>query len=918
MIPLKIVMSAFGPFADKTEIDMRALGKSGVYLITGDTGAGKTTIFDAISFALYGEPSGNNRRNDMLRSDYAKPETPTFVTLLFEYNNKEYEITRNPDYTRLKKSGSGTTKENKSAELKMPDGSIISGWSQVNARVIELIGVERDRFNKIAMIAQGDFQKLLFADTKERMPLFRKVFGTQNYDRLQFEIKDKYFSVKTEYQKVSSRINDNINSVVCDESSNKFTALESIKQNGYAKYEDVTELIGAVISEDKTKQLSLDSEIEANDAAAAKLNSRLGAARALNEELERIGSAEKALALSLDECKAAASALETARQKCDSLKPHTERLNKINAAMHEYDEVQALATAIDELQKKSALLSRKIKEKEQSSEKIKAELDEQKALKSSEASVRTERIRLSHENENLTRKRDILKSLNSLLSEYSTVKNEAINAAKDYETASNTYKSARLEYDNKSKAYLDEQAGILAATLSDNAPCPVCGSIDHPSPAKLSSEAPDKKYIEKLKYECEAAEKQREKASELAGGLKQKANSLGGRITEQAKEVFNGYEQKKLPELIKTETLSVSQAVIQIEENIKLLDEKIEKIEKADKEIEKLNDSLATAEVEIKSCEQQLISAKASVGEKADQLEALRSRLEFSDKAEAVKAVTATQNEIDSAEKALTAAEKAYSDSSEKVTRLKGELAGLKTKKPTENVEELEKALADVTLAIENSRSTRDSIFSRIKANEKALSNIEKMIGELKSIKDEMICMERLYCTASGTVSGKMKLSLEAFVQAAYLDKILRKANLRLMKMSSGRYEMIRCTDIDKLNAQTGLEIDVIDHFTGCRRKVKSLSGGESFMASLSLALGLSDEIQSAAGGIHLDCLFIDEGFGSLDETTLSLAMNAFAGLSNGRLIGIISHVSELKERIDRKIAVEKSKTGSKVRVICN
>lgn len=918
MIPISLEMSAFGPFADKTQIDMSKLGKSGVYLITGDTGAGKTTIFDAISFALYGEPSGVNRRTDMLRSDYASPMTPTYVTLRFEYAGREYTVTRNPEYIRPKKNGSGETRENKAAELTMPDGMIISGWSEVTRKVAELIGVERERFNKIAMIAQGDFQKLLFADTKERMPLFRKIFGTQKYDRLQNEIRDFYFGIKTEYASVSDRIRQLTESVVCEKTNKNYDTLEEIKQNGCARAEIIIELVDTLVKQDGEIIMLLDADIKAKEEQSAQLNNRLGAAKAANAELLHAKETEQKVRTAETDCADAEKRLCLAQDQNRFAGEIGDRIAKIKSELPEYDEADGLMKEIAQLNNKIGELTADIQDIEAQQKSLSEQLNKLNALKADEAWLRTEQLRLRHSGDKLSERLAVLGELGLALDKYNKLKPITIQAKKAYETAAAEYERAKDKYEQDSRAYLDEQAGVLAQSLKAGKPCPVCGSVEHPAPAALRNSAPSKEQIDDLKNICDAAEKLRQKKSDEAGKMREQLSLIVAKIMESANRLFGEFEQKKLPQMIISENKMARESADAAKKELESVEKRLEEIGRAENITVQINEQLSALTRKHESDSALIFSMRASAQEKRTRHDKLVSKLSFKTKHDALAAVDDAQNRLDEILLNLKNAEKRYDHAKNLLSSLSGKLEGLKSIRQAENAEKLEAELGDVLKSIAMLREKRDEVSNRVSLNSKALIGIKKYFERLADCGKRMVSAERLYSAASGTVSGKRKLSLEAFVQAAYFDKILRKANLRLLKMSSGRYEMVRCTDADKLNSQTGLEIDVVDHYTGGRRKVKSLSGGESFMASLSLALGLSDEIQSNAGGIHLDCMFIDEGFGSLDETTLSLAMNAFSGLSGGRLIGIISHVSELKERIDRKILVEKHKTGSTVRIICN
>ena len=346
MKPLKITMSAFGPFADETVVDMTKIGDSGVYLITGDTGAGKTTIFDAISFALYGEPSGENRKANMLRSDFSKPCTTTFVELEFLYAGKKYVLRRNPEYERLKTRGEGTTTESKSATITMPDGRIISGWGDVNREVVDLLGVDRERFTKVAMIAQGDFQRLLFADTKERMPLFRKIFGTYNYEKLQNELKEKCSQTKAEYQEIDAIISQQLNSVETDDSK-----IIDFKQNGYANIDFVIEAVSSVVKADLELQDNFNKRIKLANTVIEQLNKKIGAAKLIESKIERANQLEKLIVIAENDLKVQNDVFQKAQDDAKSIDELMKKSADINSLLPDFDEVEKIEYEIQSLNK---------------------------------------------------------------------------------------------------------------------------------------------------------------------------------------------------------------------------------------------------------------------------------------------------------------------------------------------------------------------------------------------------------------------------------------------------------------------------------------------------------------------------------------------------------------------------------------
>lgn len=918
MRPLKVTISAFGPFADKTVIDMQTLGDSGVYLITGDTGAGKTTIFDAISFALYGKPSGNNREDNMLRSDYADPNTPTFVELLFEYNGKVYKVKRNPKYTRLKKNGTGFTVENKNAELTMPDGSIISGSETVTAEIVELIRLDRERFNKIAMIAQGDFQKLLFADTKERMPLFRKIFGTYNYKTMQDELKDLCDSIKAEYEQVSGFIRQNIASAVCDEDDENYADLEFYKQNEHSDTNAALKIISEITQTEELKVQTIDNDINRVESELVSLQNKIGAAQLIADKLKRAQELCKLIENAEIQLEKAQNDLKTAEENAQKVADLNETMVKIKNSLSEYDEFEKVKSEIANLKSLIETNSFNVSKLESKiAYNISVKDDLTKRI-STEAEVKSANVTATGDFEKIKDRLSKLDQLNEWLNGYNMLKEGAQKAKLEYENAAKEYELIKNEYELKNTAYLNEQAGILASELLENNPCPVCGSLSHPNPAKLSKVAPSKDEIDKLKEAVDRANKQRFDLSEKSGKAKSEVSTLGERLIEESGHIFAEFDKRQLPTLIVNERYKISTQASSIKQVISTTEKTLSEIADFKVRLPQIESEIANGQAFILKLKTDLSTQTAQIEEKNLQLNKLAERLKYKCRDDAKSAILKLDTEISTLNNAVKYANEKMTAASSQIISYKGELEGLKGTQQTENLDELKLQNQKISADLKSFRSRRESILNNIVINQKAMKEIEKLSAKLINIREKLVTVEKLSNAASGSVTGKHKLSLEAHIQAVYFDRILNRANIRLMKMSSGRYEMKRAGLTDKKNAQTGLEIDIVDHYTGAVRKVKTLSGGESFMASLSLALGLSDEIQSSSGGIKLDCMFIDEGFGSLDETSLSLAMQAFGGLSNGRLVGIISHVAELKEKISKQIVVKKSRTGSCVDIICN
>ena len=913
MRPLHLKMSAFGSYAGVTNLDLTELGESGLYLITGDTGAGKTTIFDAITFALYGRASGNNRVPDSLRSNYADADTPTEVELNFSYGGKQYTVKRNPEYERPKKSGGGFTTEKANAELYMPDGRVITKRAEVDAAIIEIMGIDCNQFTQIAMIAQGDFQKLLFAETGERKKIFRKIFHTDLYETIQDKLKSDAIALKNEYAQAVYSVNQYVSGIVCDEDD--VLAIDVRKaQEGGLPFAEIAELLEKLIKSDEEKQSALQKQSEANQKKKDGLTKILAKA----EEVEKAAGELKTSREQLDELEPKLKELVKTRDLERAKKPEQDKLAKqiaeIEALLPEYGELEEKQKLLKEYAEKIEQNQTRIKngnEVKAQTEKTICELKaEQKALEGADgrkAKLEAERAKTA----------DILEQLNALKEDFAKYAQLAQNleeAQKKYRQAADNYDKKKAEYEQANRAYLDGQAGVLAQELKDGVPCPVCGSLSHPNPAKLLSTAPTKQQLEQFKTQAETAQTAATTASENAGKKKASADEKLDYIKKTFKKLVGEYgegAESKLDGAIKAAEESIEKAdkaieaeqkkVDRKEEIAELLPQNEEKLKRADELLTQLSNGLAEAKTEHKTCDERI----AALGKKlkyADKTSAEETKQKLEeDKTKLVTELEKAETDVTEGEKKIEALKGSITQLEKQVAAAdKYDIASLKaqTEELDERKEELDAQLKDV--------------YARVRTNTTARKNINEKSVDLEKTEKQWRLVKSLSDTANGTLSGKEKVMLETYVQTTYFERIIARANTRFMLMSGGQYELKRRKEAENNRSQSGLELDIIDHYNGTERSVKTLSGGEQFKASLSLALGLSDEIQSSAGGIRLDTMFVDEGFGSLSAgDSLDTAIQALTSITDGnRLVGIISHVEELKHRIDRKITVTKQKSG--------
>lgn len=918
MRPLYIKISAFGPYAGEVDIDMSKLGESGLYLITGDTGAGKTTIFDAITFALYGEPSGGVREVDGLRSKYASDDTPTDVELIFSNGGKIYKIRRNPAYMRPSKRGGGLTERKAEALLTMPDGNVITRRSDVDKAVCQILGVNRGQFMQIVMIAQGEFLRLLNAGTEERQKIFRDIFKTYNFKTLQDELRTAANAAERACEGQREMLAACISRIDCPPESPLSARTEEVKSGGAS--EDALELVDAIICADKRLLSQLESGRGELNKKLAEAQGALTAAEACRRQRAQLNEAVASRGEQ-------GQALERAQRQRQSLEERAEEMNGVSreiiscgALLPKYDElgkVQAQRAQLEGVHKKlSSALEEAKGRLEAAQKKLESDRAQYKSLEGAEISLVKVREQLNSARDRYKKLNDIakrIKAVRALLLQLETAQRQF--AALDGQTV-----AKREQYNAAHDAFLRNQAGLLASQLKEGTPCPVCGSTVHPSPAHMCGATLTQEQLNSLKTQYEKLSESREKAGGEAGQLK-------ARFASAQEELFALAEENGLPRDVDGLESAIAGQLKTIEDGARRMREQEEQFSSAAQRRKAVEGDISLGESNIKSLvdsvsdyTSRLSAAAAELAAGDSRIATLSQGLPFGEKAQLSAHIAALKGKRSAYDEQLAVCEKDISAHSAKVSELNGEINKLQSL--IDEGKEIDEAassaaLSAVKVAISQNEQCARELSARIKINERTQGELFECRKNLGEGEKQLIFLRALSNTANGTVQGKEKVMLETYVQTFYFDRIIARANLRLLRMSGGQYELMRRKSADNLRSQSGLELEVMDHYNGSVRSVKSLSGGESFKASLSLALGLSDVVQAAAGGIRLDTMFVDEGFGSLDSGSLDQAIDALISLAEGnRLVGIISHVSELKERIDRQIIVTKNKTGgSSVRI---
>ena len=914
MRPLKLTISAFGPYAGESVLELEKLGDRGLYLITGDTGAGKTMLFDAICFALYGRSSGQERNiggskdnGELFRSQYAKPETETFVELEFLNRGQRYTVRRVPGYRRP--NSKSKTKPTVKAALTMPDGEVITGARQVSDRIVEILGVDKDQFSSIAMLAQGDFKRLLLADRNEKKAIFQKLFRTERFERLQYRLVKECDRVSDACAALRSSIRAEIGKIDSpEEIPEQLTPAEAMA------------LLRELLAGDREAAESMTVELQRLEEEGRALGTRLAAARRqrlLRQQLEQKAETAVRRRETLAQAEEAFRLQQAREPEGAAL---TDRIAALEVLKPRY-------RALDNLRKEQVLDEKALRTAEND------EIDLKNRIVEAQEKLRCGQRFLEETAdvpERLLRERELLKelkdrkrgldALDKALEELAEGRTALEQAQRSYTGAKQQMHQAQQSFEQLQDLYLDAQAGVLAQRLVPGQPCPVCGSVEHPSPMALAEQVPDKKQLDQAKKRADQARTQAQAASaeceRLAGTRAEKERQAAAMAAELLDCGLEAVSHRLRQELQRNDR--DQQACLDRGRALKAQHEERIRTEQMltamRQEAEGLTDLLARAQA-------RAAKLRGVIDTRGSQIEALTRELGTGDE-------QTLDRQIDGLKTAREELKRQLADAGERVRLVKAELDTLEGEcraltgelSREEPVDEQQTAEAEQALnaRLKDHRDRLNAARVRMGVNGGVLKVLERTGSELEELETQERWLLPLKRTAMGSVAGKEKVDLETYAQTAFFEQIVACANVRLLTMTDRQYELVCQSGGSDGRRNAGLELGVIDHFNGSVRSVNTLSGGESFKASLALALGLADLIQAESGGIQLDTMFVDEGFGSLDEESLRMAMNTLAGLSDGRrLVGIISHVAELKERIDKQIVVTKSRDGySSVKIV--
>lgn len=905
MRPLLLTMSAFGPYAGVQELDMDKLGKSGLYLITGDTGAGKTTIFDAITYALFGKTSGGVRDPRMLRSLYADDKTKTYVDLVFAYQGKKYTVHRTLRYNQEKNT---LTQD---AELTMPDGSIIAKATQVNEAVKTLLGLDCSQFVQISMIAQGSFQKILNADTKERVKLFQELFHTENYKRLTDVLQDMKKEQGKAIERVTLDLQALLRTVSTDQDFLQKVADPVVYENSILTY--LQDDIAKVKKDHEAASaacVSLQGRIDHMNKESASLNSvkSLYARLSTNEAREKTlrQQAEAAAKVVQDmEDKNIPDRILKGKVKLVNEKAALPQYAQLSKALEEVRRLHMAANSEDQQYRMIQMNLQRIVDQYTRADKELHELPD--TTDAIQAKIKAKQD-MDHQCADLNVILQKMQQVNQLKVQLKQMEKVCEEAVCDYQHKAKTY-------NDMNASFFREQAGILAMNLQPDMPCPVCGSHEHPQLAVLSASAPTQQMLKNAENAMHSANDQAQKQSASVAALRASYETTHQNVVESAERagVTDLSQCSHLLQDMQQKAMRLQQEIRQMQnmetkrrDLTALLDQLRKDQEEKQKTMHKVEMDHSNTLGEIKACEANITMMKQSLAYENEQA--------------AREAVALLESSLRKTEQDYENAKKISEDAVRQADRVKAESDAYRASLPSMTKDECEKQLQQLqenlrqaNLDLQLQQRTAASLHSREQDIDHVMGRSKKMYVKLQKAADDYKVVCDLADTTYSKLSGQDKLTLEEYVQMRFFDSILRYANRRYSAMSGGQYELVRHVEKFDKRSHNALDLDVKDHYNGTLRPVRSLSGGESFLASMALALGLSDETQDHAH-VSLDTMFIDEGFGTLDSENLDNAIKTLGSISEAdRLIGIISHVDDLRARIDKRIEVTKDlkNTGS-------
>lgn len=878
MKPIQLVLSAFGPYVERTVIDFSALGEEGLFLIAGDTGAGKTTIFDAISFALYGEASGGKekRKSKSFHSDYVSDQTETYVELTFRHRGETWWIRRNLEYQRpAKKKKDGmetTTRQAADAQMRNEDtGEEILRMDDVNRRVRELLGLTQDQFTQTVMIAQGDFLKILTASSDDRKKLFRDLFHTNLYVDLQSRLQEK-------------------NRACADEQK----ALEQVILSAEGKIDPEAEFAEREIL------LSYCGQIQYTDALCALLARLIEQEKAAQEQAR---AQKKEAADQIGALIAAVTEGERVNRDFADWESKRARLAALTAGQGEIDAQRAALAAArraQQLETDEALMRRTRRDMDAQRTALsdaQAALEQaKKALPEAETRMKEAESRGGEIHALLAQAKQmedclpVLGEVERLKAALDTQKRELQRLTEDSSRAQAAYTAAQNSY------YLS-QAGLLARELKAGQPCPVCGSTAHPCPAQITPETVTRQALEQAAKCRETAEKAQSDAATRLAANRAALDEREDRL--RALKIGADETRQRLAARID----AAHQAAA----------DRQREIDAARSAYQALDKRKTAAQSAVDAAQKQLAALEEDLRAQTEAFEQKRAAHGFEDEA-SYRLAKRTNADIERLDREIRNFDEQKRTLAAQTHELEDKLSG-RQRTDLAALQNRRAAALDRQAKAENAEK---AMVRKLTLHESAEREIRQANAAIQKKRGKWQIIQELYTCCAGIAAGnpRAKLTFEAYVQQYYFRFVVAAANKRLTRLTDGMFTLRVMREAANRVSQSGLDLEVLDRSTGQARDVSTLSGGESFLASLALALGLSDAVQSQSGQIRMDAMFIDEGFGSLDENALRSSIDVLLELADGkRLIGIISHVQELEERIDKQIVVTKTPNGSTVRM---
>ena len=878
MKPIQLVLSAFGPYVERTVIDFSALGEEGLFLIAGDTGAGKTTIFDAISFALYGEASGGKekRKSKSFHSDYVSDQTETYVELTFRHRGETWWIRRNLEYQRpAKKKKDGmetTTRQAADAQMRNEDtGEEILRMDDVNRRVRELLGLTQDQFTQTVMIAQGDFLKILTASSDERKKLFRDLFHTNLYVDLQSRLQEK-------------------NRACADEQK----ALEQVILSAEGKIDPEAEFAEREIL------LSYCGQIQHTDALCALLARLIEQEKAAQEQAK---AQKKEAADQIGALIAAMTEGERVNRDFTDWESKKARLAALTAGQGEIDAQRAALAAArraQQLETDEALMRRTRRDMDAQraalSEAQAALEQAEKALPEAETRMKEAENRGGEIHALLAQAKQMEDCL-PVLGEVERLKAALDTQKRELQRLTEASSRAQAAYTAAQNSYYLSQAGLLARELKAGQPCPVCGSTAHPCPAQITPETVTRQALEQAAERRETAEKAQSDAATRLAANRAALDEREDRL--RALKIGADETRQRLAARID----AAHQAAA----------DRQREIDAARSAYQALDKRKTAAQSAVDAAQKQLAALEKDLRAQTEAFEQKRAAHGFEDEA-SYRLAKRTNADIERLDREIRDFDEQKRTLAAQSRELEEKLSG-RQKTDLTALQNRRAAALDRQAKAENAEK---AMVRKLTLHESAEREIRQANAAIQKKRGKWQIIQELYTCCAGIAAGnpRAKLTFEAYVQQYYFRFVVAAANKRLTRLTDGMFTLRVMREAANRVSQSGLDLEVLDRSTGQARDVSTLSGGESFLASLALALGLSDAVQSQSGQIRMDAMFIDEGFGSLDENALRSSIDVLLELADGkRLIGIISHVQELEERIDKQIVVTKTPNGSTVRM---